>query len=133
METKTCTFCSEVRPVDDFARNCNSRDGRRHQCKTCIRRAHPPRRTLRGDLRPYGLSVVEYRLLQLAQEDRCAICGEPETQTYRGQVKRLAVDHDHDTGEVRGLLCSQCNRALGMFNDDAGRLRSAVEYLGGFV
>lgn len=57
----------------------------------------------------------------------CAICRQPE-RTARNQV--LAVDHDHSTGEVRGLLCSHCNRAVGLLADDPARLIRALAYLG---
>lgn len=58
-----------------------------------------------------------------AQDYRCAVCGEPPTR------RRLDVDHDHKTGAVRGLLCSDCNIALGKFRDDPDRLRAAADYL----
>lgn len=64
-----------------------------------------------------------------AQEGLCAICHQPETVKYGDRVKDLAVDHDHETGEVRGLLCNNCNRALGMFGDSAERLLAAARYL----
>jgi len=139
MSTKTCTACEELLPVGEFHRNKNTRDGRLHQCRSCrlgrtgVRRVPAdPHKTFRGNLAQRGMSVIDYRLMQLAQLDRCAICGEPETQTYKGKVKRLAVDHDHATGEVRALLCSQCNRGLGMLGDNPERLRAAAAYLEGF-
>jgi hypothetical protein len=58
------------------------------------------------------------------QDGRCAICRK-KPQTGR----RLSVDHDHKTGEVRGLLCTLCNQGLGYFKDDPGRLGAALEYL----
>jgi len=71
----------------------------------------------------YGLSVEGYRALFDLQLGRCAICG-----TEPG-ARALAVDHDHATGAVRGLLCSPCNRALGGFRDDAKLLARAAQYL----
>lgn len=60
----------------------------------------------------------------------CAICKKPERHRSNGpKVKRLAVDHDHTTGEVRGLLCNNCNRALGLFGDDVTALQAAIDYL----
>lgn len=67
----------------------------------------------------------------VAQDGRCAICREEETATARGRVRSLAVDHDHETGAVRGLLCSRCNTALGLFRDNPALLLEAIAYLGG--
>lgn len=67
--------------------------------------------------------------MRAAQNDLCAICGRPERSMLKGKVRRLAVDHDHKSSKVRGLLCADCNRALGLFQDDPDRLRMAAEYL----
>jgi len=75
----------------------------------------------------YGLSFEEYTALLAQQEDRCAICRTDMTDPFPSFV----VDHDHITGEVRGLLCNQCNAGLGFFRDDVARVRSALRYLGG--
>jgi hypothetical protein len=72
----------------------------------------------------YGISVEKYEHLYSEQSGKCAICsGDCPTG------KRLSVDHDHETGEVRGLLCSSCNNGLGRFKDDPELLRKAGDYL----
>lgn len=58
------------------------------------------------------------------QDNRCAICGEPPPPN-----RRLAIDHNHTTGQIRDLLCTRCNAGLGMFNDDTALLERAAEYL----
>lgn len=73
----------------------------------------------------YGLSVDDYRLLLTAQNEVCAICKEPP----RGKRKFLSVDHDHETGQVRGLLCTTCNVGMGALRDSPELLRTAAAYL----
>ena len=64
----------------------------------------------------YGISDIEYTEMYISQSFVCAMCGNTETSTSQlGNVKRLAVDHDHTTGKVRGLLCSKCNYGLGQY------------------
>src|SRR6266508_7031334 len=83
-------------------------------------RYQPKERAYKGPL----LSVAEYDALLESQGGGCAICGD----VPKG---RLVVDHEHETGRVRGLLCSACNVALGFFKDDPRRLASAANYLQG--
>ena len=66
-----------------------------------------------GLLRKYGITPEQYAQMLLDQGGVCAICGLPETRILHGQVCQLCVDHDHETGEVRGLLCFMCNTTLG--------------------
>jgi hypothetical protein len=73
----------------------------------------------------YGLSLVGYERLLAAQDGRCAVCGEPPAPGRRA----LAVDHDHQTGRVRGLLCGLCNRGVGAFRDNPEFARRAASYL----
>jgi len=80
-------------------------------------------------LRKYGLTSEQYEVLKVAQSNRCRICWQEETKVKREQVCELAIDHDHETGEVRGLLCDSCNRGLGFLKDDANLLREAAAYL----
>ena len=81
----------------------------------------------------YGITLEEYDRLHANQRGLCAICGEPETASYKYQgsvvIQRLAVDHNHDTGEIRGLLCGRCNAGIGFFLDNSEKMRAAAEYL----
>lgn len=83
----------------------------------------------------YGISLDTYNAMLLEQAGLCAICNEPETQEcYRtGVTYNLAVDHCHASGNVRQLLCSRCNRTLGMVNDDTKLLKNMIAYLEKFV
>lgn len=72
----------------------------------------------------YGITGDEYRALLFQQDGKCWICG-----TRPDEGKDLAVDHDHATGTVRGLLCVPCNLGLGSFRDDIPRLLMAAKYL----
>jgi hypothetical protein len=74
----------------------------------------------------YGITIEQYDALLAQQGGRCAIC--PEINPGRGH-KYFTVDHDHETGEVRGLLCIACNLLLGYAKDHIGILESAQEYL----
>lgn len=71
----------------------------------------------------YEISIDEFNRLSEEQNNRCKICNRKE------KTKQLAVDHDHKTGKVRGLLCERCNRGLGHFNDDPQVLEKAKNYL----
>lgn len=74
----------------------------------------------------YGITESEYESMWQSQQGLCAICKRPETESIRG---RLCIDHCHDTGIVRGLLCGFCNTGLGGFRDNVESLRSAITYL----
>lgn len=76
-------------------------------------------------LRKFGMTLKQYDAMLEAQEGRCAICTKPP----RPDVS-LHIDHEHETGRVRGLLCFSCNAALGYFGDDCDRLIAAAGYLG---
>ncbi len=80
--------------------------------------------------RRYGISLDEYKMMLLSQGGMCAICRNPETTVHKsGTPHTLNVDHCHETGRVRGLLCSLCNTAIGKMHDDPSRLRAAAMYL----
>lgn len=81
----------------------------------------------RQDLKKYGLTPECYSTLYEKQGGRCAICG--TTEQKGGRFKTFCVDHDHETGRVRGLLCYDCNFGLGKFGDNISHLVAAIHYL----
>jgi hypothetical protein len=76
-------------------------------------------------LKHYGITPEQYNEIFNRQKGKCAICGKPQTELK----KRLHIDHNHITGEIRGLLCFNCNLILGMSNDNSEQLRNAADYL----
>jgi Recombination endonuclease VII len=79
----------------------------------------------------HGVGTKQYAEMLSAQGGACAVCRRPETyrQARANRSDSLGVDHDHATGAVRGLLCRNCNLALGLVGDDAARLQALIEYL----
>ena len=90
-----------------------------------------PERIKNHDLRSnHGIMLEEYNRMLELQNNVCAICGEPETsKEVNRKVKSLAVDHNHKTGKIRGLLCGKCNKAIGLLQDNTELLQSAINYL----
>lgn len=84
-------------------------------------------------IRNFGITQEQYDAMELAQNHKCAICGKEETSKDSRQVlreiRRLAIDHDHNTGKIRGLLCRRCNTVLGQLEDDPSLFRAAADYL----
>lgn len=138
---KTCCRCGEPRPLDDFYSEKRNKDGKAGACKTCYKagtaasqrawfskmgpeaaKAYNRKRWLWSK---YRITPEQYMELLERYEGRCAICRQPESR----EGYMLAVDHDHETGRNRGLLCGQCNTGLGKFRDDPFLLRNAMEYL----
>lgn len=79
----------------------------------------------------YGIDAARYQEMLHEQGGVCAICRQPERAPDKasGKIRDLAIDHDHETGAIRALLCSNCNRGLGLFNDSEELLGAAVAYL----
>jgi hypothetical protein len=152
---KRCPRCCETKSLEDFHRSSRTKDGRQVYCKPCQgtawkawRQGNPDRtreydRTHNRKRKPlspeqrqarrayrlqwrYGLSIEEFDALLEQQDGTCAIC---PVVISDGSGRRLHVDHDHDTGKVRGLLCQKCNTALGAFGESPERLRKALAYL----
>jgi hypothetical protein len=122
---KRCGTCKEVLPKSAFAKNAAKKDGLQERCKSC-RSEHyfktdygvvARERMLKNR---YGMTTLDYEIMVDQQEGKCKICSSEE---------KLFVDHCHDSGKVRGLLCNTCNRSLGLLKDDVDVLLSAVEYL----
>ena len=86
-----------------------------------------PRRARAWHLRAkYGIELTDYEAMLAAQGGRCAACRTTDSGDRR--FSAFPVDHDHRTGKVRGLLCSRCNKALGLLNDDPERLMALAAY-----
>lgn len=108
-----------------------------HRCERVAavlrsRERHPENvvRTRRSSrLRERGMSDADYERMFAAQGGVCAICKQPETYTRDGKPRALCVDHCHETGRVRGLLCAKCNSGIALLGDSAERVRRAVAYL----
>ena len=112
--------------IGDF--DMKSREGRNEYTRES-RKAFPLVWKERHLLSKFGISLSEYGEMLVAQNGKCAICNEPETQMRNGKKKSLAVDHDHATGRVRGLLCTECNQGIGKLKDDRNVLLAAIQYL----
>lgn len=79
--------------------------------------------------RDFGITLAKYNKMLDDQGGVCAICEKPEFAKRSGKIRQLAVDHCHDTGRVRALLCTSCNPMIGYSKDDPEVLRRAAEYL----
>jgi hypothetical protein len=134
-EPRTCTRCLETRPLAAFYKLKSGRDGLQSWCKDCVqeyataygarnRERRLERARARG-LAKFGMNQDDYDRLLEAQLGGCGICGARESVNG----KRLCVDHRHQDGVVRGLLCDNCNRAIGLLQDSPELLSTAVKYL----
>jgi hypothetical protein len=140
---KTCSKCKVTKPLDEFYNHLAANDGKQKTCKACQkaysksevckanRKAYYQKTKTqhieRNLKRQYGVDWDTYNLLLENQKGVCAICQRPDSGSMCSQ--RLFVDHCHDSGKVRGLLCHHCNSALGLFQDSPQLLQSAINYV----
>lgn len=146
-ELRWCNRCKQWLPLPSFAKNAHEWDKLQHTCNSChtelyktwyrehkryksdrtkeYAKAHPETRRKAQLKFRFGMSLEEYDAIFASQGGVCAICkGAPNG-------KNLCVDHDHETEEVRGLLCHECNAMLGFAKNSTAILQTAVGYLGG--
>ena len=136
---KICTKCKVEKPLAEFHKWASTPDGYHYNCKDCkkaYRKAndqqpHNLARTKAYHFKyKYGITVEQYNEMLEKQNGVCAICFKEETHKSRsGNVVPLAVDHSHETGAVRGLLCHACNVSLGNVRDSIEVLENAIAYL----
>lgn len=137
---KKCSRCKLDKPLKDFYSKIskNGKSYKRGTCKKCHcietkenREKNPEQRHMTVIKRKYGISKEIYFELMRCQNKKCAICEMEfgEVVSGRGDVYRPCVDHDHNTGKVRGLLCHNCNRVLGIFKDSPLLFEKAITYL----
>lgn len=135
---KTCTRCKERKGIEYFGADKSKTDGYASHCKQC-RNLHEKSKRVAGERKykyrkrdpakqreyvircRYGLELHELQRMVDNQDNRCAICSK--------ELTRYHIDHDHSTGEVRGLLCASCNSALGKLDDSIEILQNAIDYL----
>ena len=146
-----CTSCIQEKALSEFKSSKTAKRGHRAVCKECDsllnekwrkdnaaykqqqdkewKEANPDKvlfSYFKYNLkRNFGITVEDYASILESQDNRCAICGTEQCTTGR----RLAVDHDHDTGVIRGLLCQACNTGIGKLNEDVQILERAIHYL----
>jgi hypothetical protein len=128
---KVCTKCKLEQPEDNFYQI--KKTGKRHgSCKTCIKKkskesAQRLGRRHRKDIElkwNYGITIEDYERMMHECNGQC-VCGKSKA---RSNAEALHVDHCHDTGLIRGLLCHSCNRAIGLINDPQ-LLRKLADYI----
>jgi hypothetical protein len=147
-KNKECKLCNEIKPRSDFYLRSKKKLTIQAICKICsinrnkqyvISNPDKIRQAKRKEYRKnelryreynlkrtYGIDLHDYNKMLAAQNGACAIC--KKSHTIR-KNKRLDVDHDHETGKVRGLLCSYCNQVIGDAKEDIVILENAITYL----
>lgn len=141
--SKNCVKCGELKPMESFALCRSNQLGRRMKCKKCrsdenraLYQANPERlreRSLWGAIKAkYGLTRAQFEHMERDQGYVCAICGGlplGRVRVNQNAGPRLVIDHDHQTGKVRGLLCTPCNLAIGYLRDNPRVVDMAAVYL----
>lgn len=148
-EQRACKVCGETKPITEFYKHSSCKDGHRYDCKKCSmerakkwQKANPEKHQLYMERvrakkgaayyreqqlkQYYGIDLAKYDEMLSAQRGCCAICSRHQSEFNVA----LAVDHCHETGAVRGLLCGSCNRMIGYTKDKVAVLDSAIQYLG---
>jgi len=135
--SRICSICKQEKPVEEFYFNGKARNHRSSYCKPCSRKISRGREKtsierLRYKCKHMGTTPEWFKKKFQDQNGLCAICRQPEdhpTKNGSGIMRSLAIDHNHSTGKVRGLLCCKCNQSLHRLEKFPGWAESAVEYL----
>ena len=117
-----CPTCSTHKPREEYHLVSSRKHGIAWRCKSCeytARQNYHFRKT-------YGITTEERDALINTQEGKCACCGNEFDSTQRGSP---VVDHNHDTNEVRDILCDRCNVVLGMINEDPEVAHNLIDYI----
>ena len=129
-----CACCKQSKPETEFAKCSAKKNGRQSYCRPCAtsrRQMSPfkynPKAERTAQIKyKYGLTLECFEALWTSQDGKCAICDQALSTTEK---RGHAIDHNHETGKVRGLLCSGCNTGLGLMQDSESVLSSAIKYL----
>ena len=129
---KKCSKCKVVKPKSAFGKNTVRKDGCHPYCLECRKLEYQERRehvTNQQRLRKFGKGTNWYDEKFKEQNGVCAVCGKPETAPSWHGPRSLAIDHNHLTGQIRGLLCNNCNNGLGRFKEEIQILKNTIKYL----
>jgi len=116
-----CASCGEHKPAEQFGRESRGTSGLRARCKECTYWSAAKSR--------YGVTKESFVALLASQGGKCALCHTREPTVRGGSNVSWNIDHCHETGRVRGILCSPCNLRLGHFKDNVDMLQRAIDYL----
>ena len=132
---KVCSKCKEVKPLTEFVKRKRNKSGVGSRCNICANKQNQEYRKKVGYkddrntryLRQYGITLETYNSMLEAQKGLCNICG--SSSPRRKGWNHFCVDHCHQTGKIRGLLCGSCNSALGLMKDKKQILLNMIHYL----
>lgn len=126
---RLCGVCREIKSLDHFGKDKHTKHGYLTICKTCRRIRD---KAVKMKLY-YGLTLEELQSLYYGQNGKCKICNIEVSlivkRNAKNKITQAVVDHCHTTGQIRGILCPTCNRALGLLKDQPTVLYSAIRYL----
>ena len=131
MSERKCASCSEWKNIESFYTRNGRITGKCRGCHVAAAKARPTSQRLKSrakQLARYNLSPEQYARMMARQNGQCAICQIVMTSGNSGGTM-ACVDHNHQTGSVRDILCSKCNSALGHLRDDPALARAAEAYL----
>jgi hypothetical protein len=147
---KTCTKCYGIFGLSEFPQHKEYKDGHSTWCRKChskqacewsknnreaallngkksLQKPEVKRKKISYKMKiRYGIDIDQYEVILKSQNGTCLICKTPSNKT-------LQVDHCHKTGKVRGLLCGDCNRGIGLLKDSVNYLNNAIDYLNGHI
>ena len=122
---KQCTKCKKEKKLSEFYAHSIRKDGYNSMCKKCHNKYTQKYRRKYLFKTKYGITEEEYNKMHAAQNGKCKICNRHTSKFKRD----LAVDHNHKTGKVRGLLCVNCNTSIGLFDENIEVLQNTIKYL----
>lgn len=134
MKKVFCPSCKQYKKPSEFNKNKSRKNGLQSHCKECFKKRYrnynPLKKRMYHLKRYYNLNWETYKNWYELQEGKCAICGKEIKLIGEKNIKSGAhVDHDHESGEFRALLCHDCNAGLGYFQDNIELLKEATRYL----
>lgn len=136
MTSKVCSRCKIDKPVNEFSKNSDRKIGITPDCKSCRRGRYKDPRKNRKDRLPamYGVTYEDVVKTLHQQHGRCAnrACGMEISLTVPMGVNKAVIDHDHETGKFRAVLCMMCNLTLGKIESDVNKVLGLIEYMDNF-